>query len=271
MSKTRVISVTSGKGGTGKSNVTVNLGLAIAATGKRVLLLDADSGLANLDVLLGITPKHTMFDVLRSGTPINDVIVNYDINLDVLPGASGIEELATQSTADRLLLLETIGSLSDYDFMLIDTRAGLSSDVTYFNSAANEILLVTTPEPTAMTDAYAMIKIMATNHSSREFGVIVNQVASTLEGHKAFEKLRKVAAKHLDVSLELVAALPFDSSLREAVNMRRPVITEFPSSKIASCFRTLGNSFASSTTPVKIKGGVQFFFQQLIEQGAYGC
>lgn len=271
MSKTRVISITSGKGGTGKSNVTLNLGLALAAAGKRVLLLDADTGLANLDVLMGITPGRTIFNLLRKGDSINDVLISYEHNLDLLPGASGIEELVNQSTEDRLILLEAISSLNDYDYMLIDTRAGISSDVTYFNSAANEIIIVTTPEPTALTDAYAMIKVMSAHYKERAFGVIVNQCVGLNDAQNAFQNLRRVAATHLDVNLNLIGTVPFDPLLRESVSARRPVLTEFPSCHASRAFRNLAIQLTSDINPPRIKGGVQFFFQQLLEQGAYGC
>lgn len=271
MSKTRVISITSGKGGTGKSNVTLNLGLALAALGKRVLLLDADTGLANLDVLMGITPGRTIFNLLRKGESIQDVLVNYEHNLDLLPGASGIEELVAQSTEDRLILLDAISSLSDYDYMLIDTRAGIGNDVTYFNSAAHETIVVTTPEPTALTDAYAMIKIMSGRYKDRNFGVIVNQSVTSNDGPNAFHNLRRVAASHLEVNLNLIGTVPFDALLRESVNARRPVLTEFPSCPASRAFRYIANQLVTELDPPRIKGGVQFFFQQLLEQGAYGC
>ena len=263
----RVISITSGKGGVGKTHTTVNLGLGLVKEGKRVLLLDADLGLANINIMLGFEPKATLHQVMKGESEIRDIIVSHDLGFDVIPASSGITSLTHLSEEERFSLVNAFDEFAnDYDYVLIDTAAGIGSNVIYFNVAAETVLVVIDQEPTSITDAYALIKVLATEWGTKEFDVVVNRVPVGADGRAAFAKLATAAGKFLPVSLKYLGSIAEDESMIEAVMKQRPVMNLFPSTKASRDLTRLAKKIANSEGSRTPKGGLQFFFRSLLEQ-----
>jgi flagellar biosynthesis protein FlhG len=263
----RVIAVTSGKGGVGKTNLTANLAVTLARRGQRVCILDADLGLANLDVVLGLSPTVSLLHVLRGERRLADVIVDGPAGVRVIPAASGVEELTRLAPAERLRLLEEVDGLeSAVDVLLIDTAAGISPNVLYFAAAAADVLIVITPEPTALTDAYALIKVLAARYGRREFLVAVNMAAGSADGAAAFARLARVAERFLRVRLEFQGWVPWDDAVPRAVRRQLPVVLGAPGTPASLALSELAGRLVNrpATRP---SGGVQFFFRQLLEEG----
>lgn len=264
---TRVISLTSGKGGVGKTNMTVNLATSLARMGNSVLILDADLGLANVDILLGLTPKYNLHDVLNGKRSLEDVLVDGPNGVSVIPAASGIESLSNLNTEDKLLLMEALENLSlDFDYMLIDTKAGIGSDVMFFNSAASEIFVVINNEPTSLTDAYALIKVLANNYGEKTFSVISNDVIDAAEGIKAYERLQQVVDRFLKVKLSYIGHVPSDPLVNEAVRAQRALLEVYPSSKAGVAFSAIARKIDQGIQLNRVKGGMQFFFKRLLDR-----
>lgn len=262
----RVISITSGKGGVGKTHTTVNLGLALAKLGKRVLLLDADLGLANINVMLGFQPKATLREVFRGEKAIRDIVVNYHEGLDIIPASSGVPELTNLSEQERLRLIDVSDEFaSQYDYLLIDTAAGIGDNVLYFNTAAQEILVIIDPEPTSITDAYAVIKVLSTQHGRKEFSILVNRAAVGTDGRGVYGQLASAADRFLQVKLKFLGAIAEDSSVTEAVIAQKPYLHLFPSAKASRDMQNLAKKIAADNNTRVLQGGVQFFFRSLLE------
>lgn len=263
-SKMRLISVTSGKGGVGKSNTVVNLAIALRRQGQRVLVLDGDFGLANIDVLINLQPKHTIADVLNGSCSIHEVIVRCPGGIDILPASSGILELASLPTPARANLLAAIEELDmEYDLMMIDTGAGIHGDVLWLNSLADEVIIVTTPEPTAITDAYAMIKVLHQTYRVNKTSLLVNQVRSADEGLKVYRKVADVTDKFLNIGLDYLGSIRWDGCLVEAVKLRQPVMTSFPNCHSAENFRQVAKELQGVREEVSVSGKSQYFWQSL--------
>ncbi|HQH26205.1 MAG TPA: MinD/ParA family protein [Oligoflexia bacterium] len=265
----KVISVTSGKGGVGKTHTTINLGLALCSMGKRVLLLDADLGLANINIMLGFKPAATLHDVLSGGAAIRDILVRYTDGLDVIPAASGIPEMVSLGEDEKASLISGFDEFAtDYDYVLVDTAAGIGDSVLYFNAAAEQVLVVIDPEPTSITDAYALIKVMAAQWSSKEFDVIVNRVPVGSDGRGPFAKLAAAAGKFLPVSLNYMGAIAEDDSLVDAVMKQTPLLKLYPNARASRDIYRLAKKISANEGSRTPKGGLQFFFRSLLEQGA---
>lgn len=263
----RIIAVASGKGGVGKTNVTANLAVALARRGQRVCVLDADLGLANLDVLLGLSPKLSLLHVLRGERRLAEVIVEGPAGIRIIPAASGFEELTALAPAERLRLLDEMDGLdSTLDVLLIDTAAGISANVLYFTAAAAEALIVITPEPTALTDAYALVKVLAARYGRREFLVVVNMAASSADAEAAFARLARVAERFLRVRLEYQGYVPYDDAMPRAVRQQQPVVLGAPGTPASLALVALARRLAARP-PARPSGGVQFFFQRLLDEG----
>lgn len=262
----RVIAVTSGKGGVGKSNLVVNLGLALARQGRRVLLIDADLGLGNLDILLGLNPALTIHDVLAHRKSITEVLVTGPEGLKILPASSGIPEMAELEPHQKMLLLQELDTYSEgLDVVLIDTGAGISRNVLFFNVAAQEILVVANHEPTSITDAYALIKVLATHHGERYFRLVVNGVSNPAEGHLVYRTLLKVTDRFLahQVSLDLLGVIPYDEAIGRAVLKQQPVLKLYPRAKVSRGISELAQRLWDSAPPVHGQGNVKFFWRRL--------
>jgi flagellar biosynthesis protein FlhG len=240
----RVIAITSGKGGVGKTNIVANLGLALSRRGKRVLVLDADLGLGNLDVLLGIAPRYNLSHVLNGEREIDEVLVEGPGGLLILPAASGLQDLTRLEGAKRRRLVAALERLlGEVDVMLIDTAAGISSDVMYFNISAHDILVVVSPEPTSITDAYALMKVLSLRYSERRFNLLVNMARDEEEAGDVFRQLKLVADRFLAIELDFVGHVPNDAHVPRSVMRQKLVSDIFPECPAAQCFDKLGRYF----------------------------
>jgi flagellar biosynthesis protein FlhG len=269
---TRAIAVTGGKGGVGKTNVSVNLGVAVAEMGRQVMLFDADLGLANIDVVLGLHPRYDLSDVMRGECSLADVLVEGPAGLKVIPGASGVQALSELSRAEHAGLIRAFSEVgSDTDLLIVDTAAGISDTVLSFARASHEIVVVVCDEPASITDAYAIIKLLNRDYGHRRFRILANMARSAQEGRELFNKMCRVTDRYLDVTLGFLGAIPFDDSLRKAVRAQRPVVQAFPRSRSAQAFRSLARKVDSWPPPDGANGQVQFFVERLIRySGDFG-
>jgi flagellar biosynthesis protein FlhG len=263
----QVIAVTGGKGGVGKTSVAVNLATTMASTGRRVLLLDGDLGLANVDVFLGLSPRYTMAQVLAGERTLEEIIVESPHGVQVVPGASGAAELANLSAAAHLSLVQAFSALSTrVDTLIVDTSAGIAHSVVQFTQAAQHVLLVVCDEPASMTDAYALTKVLSRNHGVSKFFVLANQTRSPGEGDALFQKFQRVVSRFLDVTLEYVGEIPEDSYLRRAIREQRPVVAAFPSCPAARAFKKLALKADKWPVPDCPRGNLEFFVERLVRK-----
>ncbi|HEV7730592.1 MAG TPA: MinD/ParA family protein [Candidatus Binatia bacterium] len=263
----RVVAVASGKGGVGKTSLAANLAVSLAKRGLRVCVLDADLGLANLDVVLGLTPARSLLHVLRGEARLEDVIVEGPAGIRVVPSASGFLEMTSLGAEQQLALLAEVDTLEQsLDVLLIDVGAGIAPNVLFFAAAAAETLVVLTPEPTALTDAYALIKLLATRHGRQEFLVVVNMAVSVADADAAFRRLQRVAERFLRVRLEYQGFIPFDDAVSRAVRRQNPVVIESPGTPASQAIMRLAQRLAARP-PAAPSGGVQFFFRRLVAEG----
>lgn len=256
----RSLSISSGKGGVGKTNIVINLAIHLARLGKKVFLIDADLGLANIDILLNLAPQYTIEDVLTGKKHINDIIVEGPLGIHILPASSGISEMQTLSAKQQMSMLHELGNLKTrYDYILIDTGAGISSNVLRFNAAADEICVVTNPEPTAITDAYALMKIMSSKYQVHHFNLIVNQ-SGPAEARDVYGRLVRVLNKFLTVNLELLGNIPRDPNFIKAVKQQEPISLLLPNSAAGKAFRKLAlNIVEPSSSPLETERGNSFW------------
>ena len=268
----RAIAVTGGKGGVGKTNLSVNLGVAAAETGQKVMLLDADLGLANIDVMLGLHPEYDLSHVMRGERTLDEIVIEGPAGMKVVPGASGLQSLAELSPAEHTGLIRAFSELAaDTELLIVDTAAGISDTVLSFSRAAHEIVVVVCDEPASITDAYAIIKLLNRDYGHQRFRVLANMVRSAQEGRDLYKKMYRVTERYLDVTLGFMGAVPFDESLRKAVKMQRPVVQAFPRSRVAQVFRSLAKKIETWPPPDGANGQVQFFVERLIKYSSdYG-
>ncbi|HHU89824.1 MAG TPA: MinD/ParA family protein, partial [Clostridiaceae bacterium] len=221
--KARVLTVTSGKGGVGKTNITINLAIALSRMGLKVAILDVDFGLANIDVLFGIIPKYTMLDLIHEEKDIFEVLTDGPDNIKFLSGGSGVEELIRLDRKKLRRFVSSIGLLDKlFDVILIDTGAGLSQNVMSFIMAADEVLLVTTPEPTAITDAYALVKMVSRRDRKKKINILVNKAESAREAHEIANKLCVVSEKFLSLKLIKLGYILYDDNVTRSVKIQKP-------------------------------------------------
>jgi len=236
----KVITVTSGKGGVGKTNISVNLGIALSELGLKVIILDADFGLANIDVLFGMVPKHTLLDVIHSEKNILQVLSDGPCNVKFISGGSGVEELVKLDSSQLEKFLLNISLMDKIaDVILIDTGAGLSDNVMNFVMSADEVLLVTTPEPTSITDAYALVKMISNRDKEKLIKVIVNRAEDMHEANDLLNKLSKVSEKFLSLKLEPLGYLLHDEAVVKAVKAQNPFLISFPKSIVSKQIRDI--------------------------------
>ncbi len=264
-SSTRVISITSGKGGVGKTNMVANLAVAFANMGKRVLIFDADMGLANVDIVFGIHPQFHVGHVITGEKELSEVIAMASDRIGVIPAASGDTAFADLTEGQKLSLLAEFDGLDNlYDIMLIDTAAGISSNVIYFNSAAEECIVVVTGEPTSVTDAYGMIKVMFLN-GTKHFKLLVNMARGLQEAKAVYATLSQAADRFLNgVVLEFLGYVPFDDHLRQAVVGRSPVIKQYPGATSSRSIAKLAEQILKSPSGTSGTGNISFFMNRLI-------
>lgn len=264
----RVISVTSGKGGVGKTNIVGNLAIALRRLGKRVLILDGDLGLANIDIIFGLNPAYNIKHVINGEKDLADVIVEGPEEIRVIPAGSGLQQLVDLTQGQKLNLLNEFDALEeDFDIFLIDTGAGISSNVIYFGIAAEERIVVATSEPTSITDAYALIKVMFTKHGTNAFKLLVNMVDHEEEARSVFENLSNAVVRFLKgISLEYVGFIPKDGNLERSVKQQCTVIQRYPESPSSRGFSELANRLLASSENVAQDGNIKFFWKKLMNR-----
>ena len=259
----KTIAVASGKGGVGKTNITANLAIAMSRLGRQVMVVDADLGLSSLDVLLNLAPKYNIGHVLEGTHTIAEVIKTGPEGIRILPAGNGIQEMTQLDEFQRLALLDAFESYpGETDVLLIDTAAGISENVTFFCSAAQEIVIVTTPEPTAITSAYNMIKVLYSQYQENKFNVLVNSARSQEEADEVFLRLTRVSERFLNIALSYLGYLPFDASVPTAVTAQRAFIEMFPRNGIAKRVTEIAAELLDRDS--RVKGTLQFFIGNLL-------
>ncbi|WP_459892341.1 MinD/ParA family protein [Desulfothermus okinawensis] len=265
-----VVSITSGKGGVGKTNISVNLAYLLAKKGHNTILLDADLGLGNVDVLLGITPKLNIFHLLSNEITLDKVLYKTEYDFSILPAPSGVLELTTLSPGQKLEFLDALDPLEDkLDFFIVDTGAGINDNVLYFNMATQYRIVVLTPEPTSLTDSYALIKVLNQQHSINDFFIIINMCSNNKQAKEVFKRLYMACDRFLKgVSLNYLGYIPKDRTVVDAVRLQVPFCKKFPES-VASI--ELSNIVENLLTIKNIKnevdGNIKFFWKKLLFQG----
>lgn len=231
----KVIAIASGKGGVGKSNIAVNLGVAFGLLGRRSLIMDADLGLANVNVLAGLVPEHNIFHVIKGDKTLNEVIVKTPYNIRIISGASGFAQIADMNDSDRNNLIDGISELDQEDVILIDTGAGVSKNVISFVSIAHETIIVTTPEPTSITDAYGIIKAIASELDDVNIKLIVNMAKNTSEARAVGDRIRSIAKQFLNIEVEYLGVIFYDSIVPNSVMRQVPFYSYDNKSKASLC------------------------------------
>lgn len=262
-SKAKIITITSGKGGVGKSNLVINIAIALQQEGKKVLIFDADIGMGNDDILLGIFPKYNIYDLLEKNLNIEEIIVEGPLGVGLLSGGSGINKIEELSQNQRSLFLNKLMSLDKYDYILMDTGAGISKNVMAFIAACDELIITTTPEPTALTDAYALLKASKHYGLKDKASVIVNKCFTENEGDDTFKKFKAASKKFLNVDLNFLGCVLDDKKLEEAVRERIPVLIRYPSTKASRGIYSIGKNILGISNINK--KGVGDFFKKLFD------
>ncbi len=270
-SATRVFSITSGKGGVGKTAVVANVAVLLAKMGKRVLILDADLGLANIDVVFGLAPTYNLNHFFAGDCELHAILVEGPMGIKILPAGSGVQRFTRLDSQQKMRLLESLDSMhNDFDFVLIDTEAGISENVTYFTTAAHEILVVTTPEPTAITDAYALMKLLSNQYHEKRFNLIVNFIKNEGEALDVYRKLTMVANRYLDISIDYMGSIPRDKQMIDAIRKQQVMVELFPDSKTSAAFDALARAMLQEPQNIEAKGSIQFFWKRLLDFGNKG-
>ncbi len=263
----KVIAVTGGKGGVGKTNVTLNLAMSMAQLGKKVLVLDADLGLANCDVMLGLRVHKNLSHVLSGEVELDDILIEGPFGIKIVPATSGTQSMTELKPAEHAGLIRAFSEMrTRFDILLVDTAAGISDMVLSFSRASQDVLVVVCDEPSSITDAYALMKILSREHGVQRFKIVANMVRSLKEGQELFAKLSRVTDRFLDVSLELVATIPFDENVRKAAKKQKAFVEAFPKTPASLAIRTLATRAVQWPIPPVASGHLEFFLEQLVHQ-----
>lgn len=262
----KVIAVSGGKGGVGKTNVSLNTAISLAKLGKRVLVLDADLGLANVDVMLGLRVQRNLSHVLSGECELDDIIIQGPAGINIIPATSGTQSMVDLTPSEHAGLIRAFSDMqTKFDILIVDTAAGISDMVLSFCRASQDVLLVVCDEPTSITDCYALMKLLSRDHGLFKFKVVANMVRSAKEGQNLFAKLSKVTDRFLDVTLELVAVVPFDENIRKSVRKQQAIVEAYPDSPASIGFKSLAKNIISWPVPKEASGHLEFFIEQLLE------
>jgi flagellar biosynthesis protein FlhG len=267
MKPVRVISVTSGKGGVGKTNIAANLAVTLQKAGHQVMVLDGDFGLANMNIVMGVDAKHTLYDVISGEKEMNDVILQGPHGVRLIPASSGIFKMTQLSTAEKTILIERLEATPlPFDILLIDTGAGINSDVAYLNAAATEVIVVATPEPTSLTDAYALMKVMSQDYRVKRFKLLVNMVDSPKEAFGVYNNLMTVADRFLNIQIEYLGHVLDDKKVSQSVISRKVITEAYPESPASKCIELVAKTLLESPAKSELTGNVQFFWRTLLNE-----
>ncbi len=247
-SQTRIVAVTSGKGGVGKTNVVANLAVCLSELGKKVVVLDADFGLANVDVLLGLTPQFHLGHVLLGNKSLTEIMVQGPKGIRIIPASSGLQRLSELTQAQRSQLVESFAEMgADTDYLIVDTATGISTNVIHLLMVAHEVIVVGTPEPTAIVDAYATIKIILGEDSTKPVHVLINSVQSESEAREVFNQINTVVKRFLGSEVSFLGHVERDGHVRQAVRSQVLVTHLYPNAPASRCFRSLARTMANRT------------------------
>ncbi|WP_448247477.1 MinD/ParA family protein [Thalassotalea agariperforans] len=267
LQKIKVIAVSGGKGGVGKTNVSLNTAIALGQMGKRVLVLDADLGLANVDVMLGLRVQRNLSHVISGESELDDIIIDGPAGIKIIPATSGTQSMVDLTPSEHAGLIRAFSDMqTQFDVLVVDTAAGISDMVLSFARAAQDVMLVVCDEPTSITDCYALMKLLSRDHGVFKFKVVANMVRSPREGQQLFAKLTKVTDRFLDVALELVGVVPFDENIRKSVRKQQVIVEAFPDSPAAKAFKALAKNVMEWPIPHQPSGHLEFFIEQLLEK-----
>jgi flagellar biosynthesis protein FlhG len=262
----RVIAITGGKGGIGKTTVSVNLSMALARSGRRVVLLDADLGLANVDVLLGLKSQQNLSHVIQGQCSLDDIVIDGPCGIKVIPASSGVKALAEINTAQSSGLIWAFAEMqTPIDDLVIDTAAGIADSVIRFSAAAQEVVVVVCDEPASITDAYALIKILSRDHRVSRFQVLANKTQSATEARRLFDKLSRVTQRFLDVQLCFLGHIPRDTAVRKAIQRQCGVVEHFPNSRAARSFEDIARAVNRWPQADRSRGCIEFFAERLVQ------
>ena len=263
----RVIAVSSGKGGVGKTNLVGNMAVALARMGKRVVIIDADVGLANIDIIFNLRCEYSIRHIINGQKTLDEVMVTSKHGIKILPGGSGFADLTQLGEGEKLNLLSEFETLSDQaDIIFVDTGAGISSNVLYFNSSCDECIVIATREPTSITDAYAMIKVLSSEYGTKYFKLIVNMVDSESQAKKVYASLSAALDKYLNnVVLEYLGHIPFDRQLQKAVQKRGLVIESFPDSMATKAIKKIAVNLEQNSFRTNSNGSLTFFMNKVFQ------
>lgn len=261
----QVIAVTSGKGGVGKTTVAVNLSLALARLGRRVVLLDASLGLGNIVTQLGLLPRYTLTDLIEGRCELSDILVEGPGGVRIVPSASGVQDMLNLSPAQHVGLVQAFSEISaNLDVLVIDTATGIGDSVVSFVRAAQEVLVVVCDEPTSITDAYALIKLLNRDYGVKRFRILANMEHNPQEGECIFAKLTKITEHFLDVTLQYVGGIPYDEYVRNAAQTRRAVYESYPHCKCTKAFSEVALKVDAWPLPGAPRGHIEFFVERLV-------
>jgi len=261
---TRIIAIASGKGGVGKSNLSVNLGLALQEQGEKILILDADLGMANVDILLGITPSYNLNHVLKGRCSLDEAVTKGPGGINILAGSSGIEEFVDINPLEITRLLDASTQLEkDYDLVLLDIGAGIHRSVINFIMACDEVIIVLTPEPTSIMDAYGLIKIIAGYRykGANNIGLLFNQITSHKEGNEVAERMKKVIRDFLNLEVKILGFIPYDNYVRRAVQEQVPLLIKYPESNAVGAIKEIASGMLNRVRERDSRGMKGFIFR----------
>jgi flagellar biosynthesis protein FlhG len=266
----RVIAVTSGKGGVGKTNMTANLAVLAARQGKRVLIIDADLGLANVEIVFGVKPRYHMGDLLSGARTMNEVLVDGPHGIRILPAGSGVQSLTQLEEGQKLRLVAALDSIQEsFDLVFIDSGAGIGDNVLFFVGAAHEAILVVSPEPTSLVDAYAVVKVLSQHAQIDSFSVIVNPVVDELAAREIFPKLTMVTSRFLTASVRHLGYVPRDENMHRSIVAQVPLVDLFPVSPASRALEQIATRLFQTPGPA-IGGGLKFMFGRTLAEASSG-
>lgn len=265
----RVIAVTSGKGGVGKTNIVGNMAVALSRMGKRVVIIDADVGLANIDIVFNLRPEYNIRHVISGEKTLLEVMVKTSHGISILPGGSGFADLTRLGEGEKLALLGEFETLADQaDVIFLDTGAGISSNVLYFNAASDQCLVVATTEPTSITDAYALMKVMSQEHGARYFKLVVNMADTETDAKRVYASLSNALDRFLkNVVLEYAGCIPFDRNLQKAVKNRSILLDDTPGTKAGNAMISIAGGLVKGDSRNQSQGNLTFFMNRVFERG----
>jgi flagellar biosynthesis protein FlhG len=260
--KTKTIAITSGKGGVGKTSVAVSLAIALAKRNYSVTLLDADLGLANVNVVLGIIPKYNLYHVIKGKKKLEEIIIDVPEGIKIIAGASGFHQLANLDVKQREYFIKALSELNDDDYMIIDTGAGISQNVLSFLVASDEVIVVTTPEPTAITDAYGTIKAIAANDPDKTVKLLVNRAQTVTEAKKVAQRVINIAGQFLNIKVDNLGFIFDDLYVAKSIRNQKPFIVSYPKSKASTCIEIIADRVANIESDTDKGTGMLSFFRR---------